>query len=244
MAKYNLFLNGENHLHISCGNNKLGKGIHNISLLPSDTPLCNKKGDQLVNISGTCGGCCSECKNNCYAVKTALYHHNSCIPAWGDNTLLARHNLEQFKRELLTYLDKNIVGAFRWHVSGEIPSRDYLEMMLDVSRETPTTQFYVYTKRYEWIEEVADRIPDNLHVTVSVWHSNYNNPCGFHEFIYDDGTEDLENVYHCPAVDKNGRETGVTCAKCKRCIHAKKGEKTAVYAHQRRAGEIPLFLYG
>ena len=41
----------------------------------------------------------------------------------------------------------------------------------------------------------------------------------------------LEKVYHCPAVDKNGHETGVTCAKCKRCIVAKRGEKTAVYAH-------------
>lgn len=230
-VKYELFLNGENHLHISGGNAKLGRGVYNISLLPSDKPLALKNGTQLTNISGTCGGCCDNCKGSCYAVKQATFHHNSCIKAWGENTLLARHKLTQFKEELQTFFDENIVGAFRWHTSGEIPSRDYLDMMIETALNNPLIQFYVYTKRYEWIEEKADIIPNNLHVTVSIWHNNYKNPCGFHEFIYDDGTENLENVFHCPAVDKDGHETGVTCAKCKRCMVAKKGEKTAVYAH-------------
>jgi hypothetical protein len=75
MAKYNLYLNGENHVHISDGNKKLGNGVFNISLLPSDKPLIKNDGTQLVNICGTCGGVCSECKENCYAVKSAIIHH-------------------------------------------------------------------------------------------------------------------------------------------------------------------------
>ena len=36
------------------------------------------------------------------------------------------------------------------------------------------------------------------------------------EFIYDDGTEpDVAKLPHCPAVDRNGYETGITCSKCK-----------------------------
>jgi hypothetical protein len=56
MAKYNLYLNGENHVHISDGNKKLGNGVFNVSLLPSDKPLTKNDGTQLVNICGTCGG--------------------------------------------------------------------------------------------------------------------------------------------------------------------------------------------
>lgn len=231
-TKYNLYLNGSNHVHISEGNKKLGNGVFNVSLLPSDKPLTKNDGTQLVNICGTCGGVCNECKGNCYAVKSAMRYHNTCIPAWGENTLLAVHKLEQYESELQTFFDENIVGAFRWHVSGEIPTKDYLDMMIRLANNNPMIQFYVYTKRYTWIEEKANEIPNNLHVTVSIWHNNYENPCKFHEFIYDDGTDkELENVYHCPAVDKDGHETGVTCAKCKRCIIAKRGEKTAVYAH-------------
>ena len=31
--------------------------------------------------------------------------------------------------------------------------------------------------------------------------------------------------------DKNGFETGITCATCKRCFSAKRGDKIAVYSH-------------
>ena len=43
--------------------------------------------------------------------------------------------------------------------------------------------------------------------------------------------EYLKNIFHCPAIDKNGHETGVTCASCKRCFSVKNGDKTAVYKH-------------
>ena len=217
-------------LHISKGNSKLGEGVFNLSLLPSDSPLYKKDGTKITNIAGTCVGCCDNCKHDCYAVKSAIMHHNSCIPAWGENTMLARHDLPRFERELQDFLDNNLVYAFRWHTAGEIPSVEYLHMMVRIAENNPLTHFYVYTKRYSWIESL-DTIPSNLHITVSVWHNNYKNPCGFHEFIYDDGTEDLSNIFHCPAVNKKGHRTNVTCAKCRRCLLAKKGEKTAVYAH-------------
>ena len=49
-------------------------------------------------------------------------------------------------------------------------------------------------------------------------------------FFYDDNTDDrFVGAAHCPAIDRDGHETGVTCAQCRRCM--KHGSKTAVYSH-------------
>ena len=121
---------------------------------------------------------------------------------------------------------------FRFHVSGEVPNEDYLIRFIKFAIKNNDVRFYFYTKRYSWLEKHADEIPNNLRPLVSIWHKNYGNPKGFAEFIYDDGTEpDVAALPHCPAVDKDGNETGITCAKCKRCINAKHGDRIAVYAH-------------
>ena len=232
MAKYNLYLNGETRIHITGGNTKIGKGVFNISLLPSDEPLKLKNGTELTNIVGTCGGCCKGCKNACYAVNSCVYHHNSVIPAWGENTLLARENMPEFFHQLDIFFEENLVAVFRWHVGGEFFSKEYMLAVYDFCRNHPDTKFYCYTKRFSWVEELNNYKPDNLVVNVSIWHNNYNNPLGYPTFIYDDGIdENIAKLPHCPAVDKDGHETGVTCAKCRRCFTAKNGNNIAVYAH-------------
>lgn len=231
-VKYEIYFNGENHIHVIDGNKKLGKGVFNISLLPSDKPLKLKSGVQLTNLKGTCGGCCESCKNNCYAVNSCVCHHNSVIPAWGENTLLARENMEEFFRQLEIYFNDNIISVFRWHVGGEFFSKEYMKAVYEFCAKHSETRFYAYTKRFDWLEELNEFKPSNLIINVSIWHKNYSNPLNYPEFIYDDGTEkELENVPHCPAVDKSGHETGVTCSKCRRCFKAKNGDKIAVYAH-------------
>ncbi len=232
MAKYDLYLNGENRIHITGGNAKIGKGVFNISLLPSDEPLTKKDGTQLTNIVGTCGGCCEGCKNNCYAVKQATYHHNSVVPAWGENTLLARENMVEFFHQLETFFNDNIVAVFRWHVGGEFFSKEYMKAVYEFCAKHEDVKFYCYTKRFQWLEELDSFKPSNLVVNVSIWHNNYNNPLNYPTFIYDDGTnETVSKLPHCPAVDKDGHETGITCAKCRRCFTAKNGNNIAVYAH-------------
>lgn len=232
MAKYNLYLNGENRIHITGGNKKIGKGVFNISLLPSDEPLTKKDGTVLTNIKGTCGGCCEGCKGSCYAVNSCVYHHNSVIPAWGENTLLARENMDEFFHQFDTFFAENIVSVFRWHVGGEFFSKEYMEAVYEFCARHEDVKFYAYTKRFQWLEELDSVKPSNLVVNVSIWHNNYNNPLGYPTFIYDDGTDEaVSSLPHCPAVDKDGHETGVTCAKCRRCFTAKNGNNIAVYAH-------------
>ena len=232
MAKYNLYLNGNTRIHVTGGNAKIGKGVFNISLLPSDSPLTKKDGTVLTNISGTCKGCCDGCKNNCYAVKQAVYHHNSVVTAWGENTILARENMVEFFHQLDVFFSENIVSVFRWHVGGEFFSKEYMKGVYDFCKNHPDTKFYCYTKRFTWLEELHAYKPDNLVVNVSIWHNNYSNPLNYPTFIYDDGIdENIAKMPHCPAVDKDGHETGVTCAKCRRCFTAKENNNIAVYAH-------------
>ncbi len=233
---YFLYINGETHVHISRKNAKIGR-IHNISLLPGDDPLARKDGTVLTNLEGTCHGCCDGCSECCYAKNSAICHHNANIPAWGENTMLAREAMDQFFEEINNYMKHEIVPVFRLHVAGEFFSYDYMKRWAKFAVTHKETTFYVYTKRFEWLERLEEeyeekKLPENFHVLVSIWHKNYDNPRGFAEFIYDDGTEpELEKVVHCPAVNKNGHETGITCAECRRCINAKKGMRTAVYAH-------------
>lgn len=231
-VKYFAELNEDSHIHVTDGNTKIGK-ILNISTLPTGELLKRKDGLVYTNVKGTCGGCCENCKHDCYAVKFCGVHNNSVIPSYAENTLLLREKPDQYFAELRDILLKNEGAALRVHVSGEFDSYDHMKRHMDLGTEVDNLQYF-YTKRYAWLEDLDNKglIPDNVKPTVSIWHNNYDNPNKFHEFIYDDGTDpEVAKLPHCPAVDKNGHSTGVTCDVCKRCQRAERGMKTAVYAH-------------
>lgn len=233
---YETYFDENTHLKVHSGNKKTGKGIWLVNLLPGDTPLTKNDGTVLTNVAGSCGGCCQNCKKDCYAARYVLFHHNSCVPSYASNTVLARHDVKTFFKELQDFIDRNIVSVIRLHSSGEIPTKEYLIEMVKIAKANPMVIFYTYTKRFKWLEEVIDEygdLPNNLIINVSIWHKNYDNPLNLPEFIYDDGTEpELENLFHCPAVERGGRDNNeMTCSSCKRCFKAKKGDKIAVYAH-------------
>ncbi len=233
-VKYYLTIDNETTVKIQNGNSKLGKGIYTVNLLPGDTPLTLKDGTQLTNVSGSCFGCCNDCKSNCYAVNDAKRYHNTIIKSQGENTLLARHDKKRFFENIQRFLDYNMVAAVRIHSSGEYLNYDYFLQWIEIAKNNPSVIFYSYTKRYNFIEKYLDSgatFPDNFVVNVSIWNNNYDNKYNLQEFIYDDGSQQLENVVHCPASDKNGNKTGVTCASCRLCLESKPGRKVAVYAH-------------
>ena len=70
-------MNENVHIHVVDGNRKLGKGIYSINLLAGDKPLTLQDSTQLTNISGTCSGCCSECKENCYAIRNQKFRSDA-----------------------------------------------------------------------------------------------------------------------------------------------------------------------
>lgn len=235
-ALYNIEVNKDTKISVSKGNEKLGKKIYNINLLPGDEPLTVKTKGLLTTIKGTCGGVCSGCKHACYAVKGTKQHHNACIPAQGKNTLMMRKYQKRYFKQIKKFIKKHKVAFWRWHSSGEIPTYNYLLNMVEVAKEYPNTQFYFYTKRFSFIDKYIkehQNFPDNLVCNISRWHNNDSKYdfSSLNKFIYDDGTEDLSAITHCPAVAKGGDRTGVTCDQCGRCYRKATGQLTAVYDH-------------
>ena len=224
-------------ISLAKGNHKLGKRIWNFNTLPGDEPLRNNTKGLLTNVRGTCGGCCEGCKGACYAIRDGKFHSNSCIPAWSKNTLIARHDPDKMFNQVATELNKHKAKVMRWHSSGEIINYDYLLHMVKLAVQMPMVQFYFYTKRFELIDRYLKefkKFPKNLVANISVWHDNANgyNFGKCNQFIYDDGTDpEIAKMRHCPAVDKKGNSTGITCEECGWCFKGNFGRKTAVYDH-------------
>ena len=246
--KYPIYDNGKLHISISQGNSKMGN-IPQFNILPGDEPLTGKNGLPLTNIKGTCGEFCKDCKATCYAIKCAFRYHNTIIPAWGTNTVILRYDPDKVKNEITEFCNKSIVKYFRFHTSGELESLEHLDLYCDICRMNPEVTFYIYTKRFdllvEWFVERGEKKPDNFVINLSEWHGNIQRFLSEHSkqeyadfidslniFAFDDKTEAsgyASKLVHCPATDKTGHETGITCAQCRRCM--KSGHKTAVYAH-------------
>lgn len=157
---------------ISSGNSKLGQ-IPSVSL-----PAIK-----------TCRQC--DCQKKCYARKLERMR-----PAVRN---AYQHNLEILTNEPDTYwreVEASIMMSrfFRFHVSGDIPSKEYLEKMIDVARRNPHCEILCFTKKYEIVSDcindaymasiyntsihpqffnlsaVASTVlPKNLHIILSGW---------------------------------------------------------------------------
>ena len=224
-------------ISLAKGNSKLGKGVYALNLMPGSKPLSTKDKGQLTNVVGTCSGCCDGCENFCYAVRDARRYHNTVIPSVGKNTVIMRHDMDGGFKQVKEKLIENKAKVLRWHSSGEIMNYNYLLHMVKLAVELPDVQFYFYTKRFGLIEKYLNEcgeLPENLVCNISEWKGNTEgyNLEGLNKFVYDDGTDpEMEKLTHCPAVDKKGHKTGVTCDACGRCFSGNKGIITAVYDH-------------
>ncbi len=188
--------------------------------------------DYFPLICGTCNGDCPGCyakmmtRNIEPFIKTAM------------NTLEAKTDPEKYfwmvERELFDNNQIVIYKVVRLHDSGDFFSRDYLDCCVDfVKKHADTTNFGAYTKAEELMNEFnIDNLPKNLVCSCSPWEG-YCEPIGdLPQFIYDDGTNpELASLPHCPAVNKEGKRTGVQCKDCLHCYKAKRGDKRCVYAH-------------
>lgn len=219
------------------GNAKIGRSVYAFNLLPGDEPISVKTKGQLTDIQGTCGGCCEGCVNACYAMRDAKRFHPSCIPSLGKNTLIMRHNMDGMFEQLKKKLARRKAKVLRYHSSGEIESFNYLLHMVKLAVEMPGTKFYCYTKRFAFVQKYLTEygmFPKNLTVNISVWNGNDKGYdfSKLNKFVYDDGSDpEVAKLFHCKAVDKNGKSTELTCDKCGRCFNGNKGLITAVYAH-------------
>jgi len=234
---YNINYNEEMVVSLVKGNSKLGKKVFAFNLMPGDKPISTKDKGELTNVWGTCVGCCDGCQNHCYAVRDTRRHHNKVIPSVGKNTVIMRHDMDKGFKQIKEALIKNKAKVLRLHSSGEIMNYDYLLHMVKLAVEMPDVLFYFYTKRFAFMEQYLKEcgaLPENLVCNISEWKGNTEGYQldGLNKFVYDDGTDPkVAKLAHCPAVDKKGKKTGVTCSQCQRCFSGNKGIVTAVYDH-------------
>lgn len=234
---YNINYNEEMVVSLVKGNSKLGKKVFAFNLMPGNKPISTKDKGQLTNVWGTCSGCCDGCQNYCYAVRDTRRHHNAVIPSVGKNTVIMRHDMDKGFKQIKEALIKNKAKVLRLHSSGEIMNYDYLLHMVKLAVEMPDVLFYFYTKRFAFMEQYLNEcgsLPDNLVCNISEWKGNTEGYQldGLNKFVYDDGTDPtIAKLAHCPAVDKKGKKTGVTCSQCQRCFSGNNGIVTAVYDH-------------
>lgn len=248
-------------MHVSVqkgGNIKTGKEWL-LNTLPGDHVL-TAKGMPLTNYRGSCQGCCDGCEKFCYAINGARQHHNSVLPSVIKNLVLYRMDPERFEKELneqlSTYKAPNdangspVEKVFRWHASGEIEDRDYLDMMMRIAEKNPTVLFYSYTKRFSWIKDYLDihgDFPSNFTWNLSVWEDNLKES-GFPEeylskvqlFEWCDEITEKEYYHsiHCRSVIvKDGHKKGhldhnMNCRKCGLCWKGRcKGKTIKVGNH-------------
>lgn len=121
---------------------------------------------------------------------------------------------------------------FRWHVSGDIISQDYLAMMCRVARKLPHTHFLAFTKQYEIVNQYLEnkkRIPSNLHILFSEWpdynmNNPYNLPIAYVSF--------KNGICDAPS---DAKECGGHCEECayagKNCWVLKKGQSVVLREH-------------
>jgi frataxin-like iron-binding protein CyaY len=80
---------------------------------------------------------------------------------------------------------------FRWHVSGEILSPKYFEMVITIAKDFPEWKFWIYTKMYGIVNAYVKAhggnketaIPANLSIMFSEWDGmKMDNPYNFGVF--------------------------------------------------------------
>ena len=135
---------------ISSGNSKMGS-VPSVSL-PSIK---------------TCRQCA--CQSKCYAQKLERLR-----PAVRN---AYQHNLEVLINEPETYwreVEASVMMSrfFRFHVSGDIPTAEYLANMVAVAGRNSHCEILCFTKRYEMVNEFIEQngeLPSNLHMIFSGW---------------------------------------------------------------------------
>ena len=165
---------------ISTGNVKMGR-IPSVSLAPILT--CHN---------------CAGCSRSCYALK-GLGCRSTVRNAYAKNTVMAECFPDSYWMQVSAAM--SVSRFFRFHVAGDIPSRDYLSRMISAAAGNPHCQILCFTKCYDlvnaWIDEHWS-IPENLHLIYSAWPGlEMENPYGLPVAHYIPKGEDPGDIPLC-----------------------------------------------
>lgn len=119
---------------------------------------------------------------------------------------------------------------FRYHVSGDIPNKAYLEQMVKLAEEIPATSFLAFTKQYTIVNQFINEggaIPHNLKIIFSNWGAwKCDNPHNLPQ---------CEIIFPNTEIPLEWKICGGNCTECAcrgiGCWEIKKGETIAIYKH-------------
>lgn len=199
----------EKTVSISKGNSKMG-AIPSVSLPPCIT--CNPT---------------APCFKLCYAARITRRYKES--------REAYQRNLDILKADPDAYWIQVKAAAmvnrfFRYHVSGDIPNKEYFKNMIRLAEELPATQFLAFTKQYNIVNEYLNdggTIPHNLKIIFSNWGSwKCENPHNLPQ---------CEIIFPDTEINEDWKICGGNCTECAcrgiGCWEIKKGETIAIYKH-------------
>ena len=125
---------------------------YNIGLPALKGLAVNEKTDKIVVVD-TCPGA-GQCKVYCYAKKGGYVQYENAPIAGTQMLNFLVNDPTGFSNMLETELSKEIKKAdkknskivVRWHDSGDMFSKDYLDLAYNIARKFPSVEFYAYTK--------------------------------------------------------------------------------------------------
>ena len=185
-----------------------------------------------ADITGTCvcdGGTCE----GCYALKMTRYIDVAIKLIL--NTMECKQDPARFVALVETELFSEPLTAprvVRVHDSGDFFSIPYFTAVLAMIRRHPECRFGAYTKAARIVTPFLAALADNFSLSCSPWKGHCDPIGDLPQFILDNGTDpEIAALPHCPAVDKDGRRTGIKCSQCLHCYKARRGDRWAVYFH-------------
>jgi hypothetical protein len=211
--KLEYFSRSSNEISINNGNSKTGQACLTISL-----PTITCRAD-------------APCRKGCYCMRGRQTIPNVC-GAYYRNFRIWQENPVEYEEQLYYHIKFSGLTLCRYNDAGDIPDREYFDMMVRVAIRLPEVKFLCYTKKYDIINKYLDEgktIPENLCVRFSYWDKQWevdnphNLPVAYVDFKKKERNVQIpKNAFECPA----GK---ATCSVCKMCFHQK---VKAVYFHE------------
>ncbi len=143
----------------------------------------------------------------CYVDKIVRLRPN-VRRAYERNLRIWRADPVDYFAQLYAFLDPAQPDFFRFHVSGDFPSRAYMRDAFETARAFPDVRFLSFSKRLSWFPR-ASTLPRNFSLIASLWPSWGKRPTGYRVAYMDNGTETRTTSRTLPCVGNCE-----TCAFC------------------------------
>ena len=194
---------------ISTGNRKMGE-IPSVSLPACVT--CNPE---------------APCFKACYAAKIERIYKTAAA-AYQRNLNILENNPAAYWMGVRAAA--SMTHYFRYHVSGDIPNKEYFNIMIAIAKDLPQTKFLVFTKQFHIINDYLNAggvIPENLKVIFSNWGAwKCDNPHGLPV---------CEVIFKGEKPQDQWKICGGNCTECAcrgvGCWELKNNETIAIYKH-------------